>query len=195
MKVKIINKESEDYENEFKVRRMNYDQVVVNYPGREGIKVFSNEDVEFIKESVIDEFLLQYPDFLKIRLNRGISISLYKVLLENIEKNFEENFEQLDILKDEYEVNKRGIWQKDILCVLNGKYPCKIKASGQNFKKKNYNINLRLISMEEFSEICIFEVKKITKQIKEKEKLLSIYGKAINLMDSKFKQENILLGK
>ena len=40
MKVKIINNKLEDYEREFKVRRMNYDQVVVNYPSENGIKVF-----------------------------------------------------------------------------------------------------------------------------------------------------------
>ncbi len=30
MKVKIINSNSEDYQKELKLRRMNYDQVVVN---------------------------------------------------------------------------------------------------------------------------------------------------------------------
>ena len=59
---------------EFKVRRMNYDQVVVNYPSESGIKVFYKDDVEFITENEIDEFLIKYRDFLKIKLNRGISV-------------------------------------------------------------------------------------------------------------------------
>ena len=64
MLVKIINKNLEDYDKEFKVRRMNYDQVVVNYPGPKGIKVFDNDEIEFITESEVDEFLIKYNDFL-----------------------------------------------------------------------------------------------------------------------------------
>ena len=37
MIVKIVNTECEDYNKEFKLRRMNYDQVVVNYPDSKGI--------------------------------------------------------------------------------------------------------------------------------------------------------------
>ena len=40
MKVKIINNSLEDYNNEFKVRRMNYDQIIVNYPSGTGLKKF-----------------------------------------------------------------------------------------------------------------------------------------------------------
>ena len=77
---KIINKDLEEFEREFKVRRMNYDQVVVNYPSDIGLKVFDKKDVEYIKQTEIDEFLIKYSDFLKIKLNRGISIALYKAL-------------------------------------------------------------------------------------------------------------------
>ena len=76
MLVKIIDKTLDDYEKEFKVRRMNYDQVVVNYPSSKGIKVFNNNQIEFIVEAEVDEFLIKYNDFLKIRLNRGISVGL-----------------------------------------------------------------------------------------------------------------------
>ncbi len=74
MKVKVTNENNSDYNKEFKVKRMNYDQTVVIYPNREGIELFLNEDVEFITESELDEFLVKNRDFLKIRLNRGISI-------------------------------------------------------------------------------------------------------------------------
>ena len=73
MLAKIINKDLEEFEREFKVRRMNYDQVVVNYPSDIGLKVFDKKDVEYIKQTEIDEFLIKYSDFLKIKLNRGIS--------------------------------------------------------------------------------------------------------------------------
>ena len=74
MKVKIINPNSEDYQKELKLRRMNYDQVVVNYPGEKGIKVFDKVEVEFIIESEVDEFLIKYNDFLKIKFYGSISM-------------------------------------------------------------------------------------------------------------------------
>ena len=179
MKVKIINSNSEDYQKELKLRRMNYDQVVVNYPGGKGIKVFDKLDVEFIKESEIDEFLIKYSDFLKIKLNRGISVLLYKAILDTIENELKINFNGLNLLKDKYAVNKRGIWEKEILCVINENMPIKIIADGQNFKKSGFNINIEEVEKEEFLEICAFEIKKINKEIKEKEDLLKRYGEGI----------------
>ncbi|WP_294171775.1 hypothetical protein [uncultured Clostridium sp.] len=179
MKVKIINSNSEDYQKELKLRRMNYDQVVVNYPGGKGIKVFDKLDVEFITESEIDEFLIKYSDFLKIKLNRGISVVLYKAILDTIENELKINFNGLNLLKDKYAVNKRGIWEKDILCVINENMPIKIIADGQNFKKSGFNINIEEVEKEEFLEICAFEIKKINKEIKEKEDLLKRYGEGI----------------
>ena len=179
MKVKIINSNSEDYQKELKLRRMNYDQVVVNYPGGKGIKVFDKLDVEFITESELDEFLIKYSDFLKIKLNRGISVVLYKAILDTIENELKINFNGLNLLKDKYAVNKRGIWEKEILCVINENMPIKIIADGQNFKKSGFNINIEEVEKEEFLEICAFEIKKINKEIKEKEDLLKRYGEGI----------------
>ena len=179
MKVKIINSNSEDYQKELKLRRMNYDQVVVNYPGEKGIKVFDKVEVEFITESEVDEFLIKYNDFLKIKLNRGVSVALYKGILDTIENELKIDFKSLNLLRDKYVVNKRGIWEKEILCVINDVTPIKITASGQNFKKSGFNIGIDEISKEEFLEICTFEIKKINKEIKEKEDILSRYGEAI----------------
>ena len=179
MKVKIINSNSEDYQKELKLRRMNYDQVVVNYPGEKGIKVFDKVEVEFIIESEVDEFLIKYNDFLKIKLNRGISVALYKGILDTIENELKIDFKSLNLLRDKYVVNKRGIWEKEILCVINDVMPIKITASGQNFKKSGFNIDIDEILKEEFLEICAFEIKKINKEIKEKEDILSRYGEAI----------------
>ena len=179
MLAKIINKDLEEFEREFKVRRMNYDQVVVNYPSNIGLKVFDKKDVEYIKQTEIDEFLIKYSDFLKIKLNRGISIALYKALLESIEAELDIIFENLNLLKDKYEVNKRGVWEKEILAVINYKIPVKLITSGQNFKKSGFNISINEIDKEEFFEICSFEIKKINKEIKEKEEILARYGLAI----------------
>ena len=180
MLAKIINKDLEEFEREFKVRRMNYDQVVVNYPSDIGLKVFDKKDVEYIKQTEIDEFLIKYSDFLKIKLNRGISIALYKALLESIELDI--IFENLNLLKDKYEVNKRGVWEKEILAVINYKIPVKLITSGQNFKKSGFNISIEIIEEKEFFEICKFEINKIQEEIKEKERILSRYGMAIDKM-------------
>ena len=179
MIAKVINSNLEDYGKEFNVRRLNYEQAVVNYPGNKGIKVFSKGDIEFITEGEVDEFLIKYDDFLKIKLNRGISVALYKVILETVEEQFNNKFECLNLLRDKYIVNKRGIWEKEILCVINNNIPIKIVASGQNFKKSGFNISINEIDKEEFFEICSFEIKKINKEIKEKEEILARYGLAI----------------
>lgn len=192
MKVKVINKENSDYEKEFKVRRMNYDQVVVTYPTSEGIKTFDNNEVEFLVESEIDKFLIKHKDFLKIRLNRGISVMLYKLLLENIEQQFEEELVELNLLRDKYSVNKRGIWDKEIICVINKKVPLKILANGQNFKKNGYSIEINEMKKEEFFDICSFEIKKIEKEIKEKQEILIRYGKAFEDLKSDVKPYKML---
>ena len=179
MIVKIVNTECEDYNKEFKLRRMNYDQVVVNYPDSKGIRVFNKDSVEFITETEIDEFLVKYNDFLKIKLNRGISVALYKAILDTIENEYNIEFKSLNLLKDKYAINKRGVWEKEILCVINEIIPIKINASGQNFKKSGFNIKVEEVNKEEFFEICSFEIKKINKEIKEKEEILARYGMAI----------------
>ena len=192
MLIKIIDESSGDFNKEFKVRRMNYDQIVVNYPNSKGINIFLKKQVEFIFENKVDDFLIKYSDFLKIKLNRGISVALYKILLEDIEKQLEITFESLNLLKDKYKVNKRGVWEKEIFCVINDKYPITIQASGQNFKKNNFNININEISIKEFLEMCIFEIKKINKEIKEREELLSRFGMAIEKVKSGSNQVKML---
>ena len=186
MKAKVINEESKDFEREFKVRRMNYDQVVVNYPTGNGIEVFLNKDVELMGESQIDEFLINNRDILKIKLNRGISVALYKAIIDNLEEQFDMGFENLVVLRDKYSVNKRGIWNKEIVCVVNNKIPLKIIANGQNFKKSNFNIEANEISKEEFLELCTFEINKIRQEIRKLEQSLVAYGMVIeNLENSK----------
>lgn len=179
MIVKIVNTECEDYNKEFKLRRMNYDQVVVNYPDSKGIRVFNKDSVEFITETEIDEFLVKYNDFLKIKLNRGISVALYKAILDTIENEYNIEFKSLNLLKDKYAINKMGVWEKEILCVINEIIPIKINASGQSFKKSGFNIKVEEVNKEEFFEICSFEIKKINKEIKEKEDILARYGMVI----------------
>lgn len=185
MKVRVKNEKNSDFNKEFKVRRMNYDQVVVNYPNSKGINIFLNNDVEFITESDIDEFLIKNKYFLKIKLNRGISIAFYKILLDTIQSQFELEIKSLNLLKDKYKVNKRGIWDKEIVCMINDNIPINIIANGENFKKTGYNISIEEIKKEDFLELCVFEIKKIEKEIEEKQLQLSRYGIAINGVESR----------
>ncbi|MCR1952085.1 MULTISPECIES: hypothetical protein [Bacillota] len=182
MIVKVVNQDNEDYNKEFKLRRMNYDQCVVNYPNSKGINIFLNKDLKFIPESDVDDFLINNKDFLKIKLNRGISVQFYKILFDSFKDQFEEIVEEINLLKDKYSVNKRGIWEKEIICVINDKIPVKIIASGQNFRKNNYKINIEEINREEFLEVCNFEMNKIKKEIKENQSHLLRYERAINVV-------------
>ena len=193
MKIKVINSNNADYNKEFKVRRMNYDQTVVNYPNNEGLNIFLNKDVEFIAESEIDEFLIKNKEVLQIKLTRGISVFFYKIILEVVEEYLKEKFKDLNLLKDKYSVNKRNIWSKDIICIINNKYPIKIVASGQNFKKVGYSINVEQINIEEFLELCKFEVKKIEKNIKYKELELHRYKQAVNSIKSRVNIDDITI--
>ncbi len=179
MLIKIIDEKSRDYNREFKVRRMNYEQVIVNYPNSKGIEVFLKKNVEFITETEIDEFLINYSDFLKIKLNRGISVLLYKAILESIEVELNIKFNSLNLLKDKYVVNKRGIWEKEILTVINDSLPIRIVAAGQNFKKVGFDLTINEVPKDEFLENCIFEIKKIEQEIGEKQEILSRFGRAI----------------
>ena len=180
MKVKIINNALEDYGYEFKVRRMNYDQIIVNYPTDSGLKKFMFEDVECIRENEIDDFLIANRSYLKIKLKRGISVSFYNALNEALKLEIGEDIKDLNILKDKYNVNKRGIWEKQILLVANNKFPIQIDASGQNFKRDNYNISIIEVEKEPFLEECNAEINHIKGEIKEKNDMLQGFYDAIS---------------
>lgn len=180
MKVKIINDKLEEYSQIFKVRRMNYDQVAVNYPNDKGVACFNVEDLEYISESKIDEFLLENRQFLKIKLKRGISVTFYSALKETLEMEVNEKPKDINVLIDKYKVNKRGIWDKNLVILINEKIPVEVNASGQNFKKDSYNIIVKTLEKEYFIQLCTNEIRRIEKKINymniEKDSL----NKAIN---------------
>jgi len=179
MKVKVIG-EIEDKGKEFKVRRMTYKEVIVNYPTGTGLNNYALEDVELIGEGEMDEFIISNREFLKIKLNRGISVFFYKALKDSLEEEIDEELEGFNLLRDKYNVNKRGIWQKELICVINNKFPVEVKASGQNFKREGYSVEVNPIEFNAFLESSEVEINKINEEIKGKEKLLAHYKKAIN---------------
>ncbi|MGL4772396.1 MAG: hypothetical protein ACRC2K_02420 [Clostridium sp.] len=195
MKAKILKNNDEQYGKELKVRRMNYDKIILNYPDRIGFREFDYNDVEIISEGEIDEFIVKNRDLLKIKLNRGISIMFYKFLLSELEREILDDVVNINLLKDKYKVNKRGIWEKEIVLMVNKKIIFKIEASGMNFKREGYSISIEELSKEEFLDGAIIEMDRIKKEIKIREIMLSRYGEAINDIENKEKNNSIKLLK
>ncbi len=184
MKAKVIS-EGEDKGREFKVRRMTYVDVIVNYPVGTGLKSYKYDDIELIEEGEIDEFLIANKEFLKIKLNRGISVFFYKYLKECIEDEINEELKDFNLLRDRYNVNRRGIWNKEIICMINKKTPYIINASGQNFKREGYSINIQPIHNEEFIEASKRQIKKLNEEIRRKTIVIKSYEQAMqNLVKS-----------
>ena len=184
MQAKIINSSLEDFQKTFKVRRMNYNEIIVNYPTGTGLKYFSFEDVECIRENEIDDFLIEHREFLKIKLKRGISVFLYNAIYDSIKDEIDDEIEDLNVLRDRYKINKRGIWDKEILVNVNKNIPLDIQASGQNFKRDGYNIIVNRIDKENFLDICKNEIENLKKEIEVKTKVIASFEEAINFAKS-----------
>jgi hypothetical protein len=179
VEVKVINDKLDDFGSIFKVRRMNFDNIIVNYPTGSEIKNFSFADVECISENDIDEFLIKNKSFLKIKLKRGISVVFYNALYDSLRLEIKEEVESLNVLIDKYKINKRGIWDKEILLIINNEFPLEVIASGQNFKRNGYNIIINKVEKDNFLEICNKEIKNIESQIEIKKGVISSFREAI----------------
>jgi hypothetical protein len=173
VKVKIINHDLEECGNIFKVRRMNFDKIIVNYPNEMGIKSFSFQDVECISENEIDEFLIENKEFLKIKLKRGISVIFYNALYTSIKIEIKEEIKNLSVIKDKYKINKSGIWEKEILLIINDKFPLEVLASGKNFRRSQYNIIINRLEKDNCLELWYEEIRNIERDINEKTLILS----------------------
>ena len=175
MKCIIINNGDEQ---EYKVKRMNYNQVMV-LVGKD-VKVFSIDEVKLIPEGEIDELLIDKKDLLKVKLKRGMSVFVYGSIYSTLKEKYDEDIEEINVLKDKYELlNKRGYWQKKILMVVNKRYPIKFEITGRNFKQEGYEIDIYEYTKKEFLSICDEEIKNIENDILKRNKILSMYGKAI----------------
>ena len=83
-------------------------------------------------------------------------------------------------MRDKYKINKRGIWDKEILVNVNNRYPLEIQASGQNFKRDGYNIIINKVEKDIFLEMCMNEIENINKEIDVKNKVITTFEDAIN---------------
>jgi hypothetical protein len=193
MKIRVINQELSEFNHDYKVRNINYDMVVVE----ENNKTYSfvMEDIELISENKYDELILKYKDILKIKLGHNISVALYSALVNCIEGKIDGKLMSLNVLKDEYNVSKRGIWEKKLVVVVNQGVPLDITVIGEKYSER-FSITLKDITLQDFIEGCSESIQHIRKDIEEKENAIKAFKRAVdevlnnsvNVMDESVKK-------
>lgn len=190
MKVKITNKVLQNYNQILKVHKMYYDFVVVEDAMGESTTI-KREDVKFIPEHEQENILLKCKDIVKIKLDKGMTMLFYKALVDCIEGNIKKKIKTITLLKDNYRIIRRGIWEKELLLVVNDVIPLEIKVIGKNYDGM-FNINIRNFKKEEFIEQCNFDMEQISIDISSKESLIKTYKKAIKkVLNKQTKGKNI----
>lgn len=176
MRAKVKNQSLCLYNKELKVIKMNYDDIIV-LDGDTNIHV-QRDDVDFISECTYEDVIIRCEDIIKIKLNRGISIALYTKLVGFIEDKIEEKIAGIDVLKDEYRIIKKGLWEKDILLVINDKKPLHINIIGRNYSDK-FDITIKDIRLEDFIDECLSEIEELEAEIQQKKNLSKRYEKSV----------------
>lgn len=159
MKAFIKNKNCENFNKSYKVKKMNYNDILA-----ENDIVFEYDEVNLEPENKIDEFLVANREMLKIHLKRGISVNFYMFLHETLEAELSDEVKIINVIKDKTVINKRKIWDKQIVIMLNKKEFLEINASGRSFAKADYNIVINKISKEDFINLCSEEIEKLKRQ-------------------------------
>jgi hypothetical protein len=176
MKIKVINKNLDTFNMEFKVINMNYDNILINNNGQK--KLLQSADVELIPENSMESIIEKYKDIIKIKLNKGISLTFYSVIIKLIEDKIGEKVTSIDVLEDEFEFIKKGIWRKKILIMINESIPLGIFANGTKFGK-DFNVTIKDVDLSEFIDSCLLFIDEADKKIKEQESNINIYKKSL----------------
>lgn len=176
MRIRIINEELSNFNHDYKVKNMNYDMVVFE-ENNESLPI-NMDDVELIPENKYEELISKYKDILKVRLGNSISTALYAALIDCIEDRINGTLEGLDVLKDEYKISKRGIWEKKLIIVVNDYIPLDITVIGQKYSKE-FSITFKDIILKDFINGCCEDMKCLAKEIEEKQKNINIYKKIL----------------
>jgi hypothetical protein len=193
MKIRVINQELSNFNHDYKVKNINYDMVVA-LENNEAIP-FAMDDIELIAENKYDDLILEYKDILKIKLGNNISAALYAALIDCIEEKIGEKLKAMDVLSDRYSSNRRGIWEKKLVVVVNHYIPLDITVVGEKYAEK-FSITFRDITLQSFIEGCSESIIHIKKEIEEKENDIKAYKRAmdevlkntISVMDKKSKK-------
>jgi hypothetical protein len=193
MKIKVKNQELSEFNHIYKVKNINYDMVVIE--GSNEVIPFEMDDIELISENKYDDLIIEYKDMLKIKLGHDISMKLYAALISCIEDKISGKLRSLEVLKDEYNINKRGIWEKKLVIVVNHNVPLDITVIGEKYAEQ-FSITFKDITLQNFIEGCSESIKQLRKDIEEKENNVKAYKRAIdavlknsiNAMDDNRKQ-------
>lgn len=172
MKIKVINSELPLYNEILKVKNMNYHMVIAE---RNGERLPLNmEDIELVPENKYEGFIEKHKDILKIRLNREISPAMYKALIDCIEDKITGRFESLEVLSDSYKISKRGIFEKNMVLVVNKSLPVEVTVVGAKYSKE-FSITFKDIDLQSFIEGCGEDIRCLKKEIEEKRKSINRY--------------------
>ena len=192
MRAKILDKSIDSTKEELKVLSINYDFVAVQI--NDDKKVLRRDEVELIFENDSEKILNQYEDILKIKLNKGMTFAFYPTLINFIEAIVGRKVEQIDVLEDEFKFIKKGIWEKNLLIVINNLRTFKISAIGQKYGD-NFSFTIKEINLSNFLKEYELKVKALEDEIKERQILKNKYEEALKnvINNSIINYESILL--
>lgn len=192
MRIKVTNKNLDIFDREFSVLNMNYDSILINNNGEKTL--LSSVDVELIPESTLESVITNYKDIIKIKLNKGINLNFYSVIIKFIEDKVGKKAMSIDVLEDQFEFIKKGIWEKKIFIIVNESVPLKVYVNGTKFGM-TFNVTIRDINLHEFIDECLFSIDETDKKIKEQQIHINIYKRALKnaLNNSVLNKENTLL--
>ncbi|MCM0649199.1 hypothetical protein NBE98_12545 [Clostridium swellfunianum] len=177
MKIRVVNQGLSEFNRSYKVKNINYDMVIA-VENDEFIPLFM-EDIELIPENEYDEMIIEYRDILKIKLGKSISMKFYAALINCIEERIGKKLISLDVLRDEYSINKRGVWEKKLILVVNHAIPLDISVIGEKYAEQ-FSITFKDITLQSFIEGCGENIKHIRREIEEKENSIKVYKRAIS---------------
>jgi hypothetical protein len=177
MKIKIVNNELPSFDHDLKVKNINFDMVLAEEDNE--TLAFEMEDVELVPESKYEELILNYKDILKIKLCAEVSPKLYAALIECIEQRINGKLKSLEVLRDDFKISKRGIWEKRLILVINNSVPLDVTIIGVKYADE-FNITFKDIALQSFIEGCCEDVKHLRKEIEEKEKSICRYKRMLN---------------
>lgn len=192
MRAKILNKSIDSTKGDLKVLSINYDFVAVQI--NDDKKVLRRDEVELIFENDSEKILNQYEDILKIKLNKGMTFAFYPTLINFIEDIVGRKVEQIDVLEDEFKFIKKGIWEKNLLIVINNLRTFKISAIGQKYGD-NFSFTIKEINLSNFLKEYELKVKALEDEIKERQILKNKYEETLKnvISNSIINNESILL--
>lgn len=176
MKVRVKNNKLDNFDEEYRVTNINYDMVVAEADDKK--LYFHQEDVEIIPENDYEDALTKCKDLIKIKLCRGISLRFYSALLDTLVKTINVKVEAINLLKDEYKLIKKGLWEKLMLMIVNEKYALLVSVIGRNYGR-NFDITIKDYNLRSFVDECCFEMDCLNKEIKEKEQTIERYKKGL----------------